>query len=224
MTTKEARASGCGATSRPLGCGGGGRRHHRRRRVARGERRGADVPSVSSRATSPAGRRAARRSWCTAGLRYLAQGDREVDLASVRERDRLLAELARAGRAGRVPARRLRRATGWGRRALGFGLTIYDWLGRGAAAPAPQGGTISRFWPHGCNLENLAGASGTATRAPTTPRLVLRTLLEALARRRRGAQPSAGGGSHHARRGRSLAWWCAISRRARWRGSRRRWW
>lgn len=114
------------------------------------------------------------------GLRYLAQGAFRLTWASVRERDRLLAELP-----GLVePVGFLLAAYGRdqvGPRTLGLGLTIYDWLGRGLRHRHLKEDDLSLLAPR-LNLENLAGAFWYRDARTDDARLVLRTLFDALAR------------------------------------------
>jgi glycerol-3-phosphate dehydrogenase len=113
------------------------------------------------------------------GLRYLAQGALGLTWASVRERDRLMAELP-----GLVePVGFLLASYGRdhvGPRSLGLGLTIYDWLGRGVRHRSLSSGDLSLLAPR-LTLENLAGAFWYRDAQTDDARLVLRTLFEALA-------------------------------------------
>jgi len=113
------------------------------------------------------------------GLRYLAQGALGLTWASVRERDRLMAELP-----GLVePVGFLLASYGRdhvGPRSLGLGLTIYDWLGRGVRHRSLSSGDLSLLAPR-LTLENLVGAFSYRDAQTDDARLVLRTLFEALA-------------------------------------------
>ena len=117
------------------------------------------------------------------GLRYLAQGALRLTWLSVRERDRLLAELP-----GLVePVGFLLAAYGRDRvgpRLLELGLTIYDFLGRGLRHRNLEEQDLSLLAPR-LDLRNLAGAFWYRDARTDDARLVLRTLFEAVSR---GAQ------------------------------------
>lgn len=110
------------------------------------------------------------------GLRYLAQGAVGLTWASVRERDRLLAELpGLVEPIGFLLAAYRRDALG--PRALGVGLTLYDWLGQGAPHRRLAPADLSMLAPR-LSLDGLAGAFWYRDAQTDDARLVVRTLLE----------------------------------------------
>ena len=150
-----------------------GPRRHRRRgdRAGDGGRRGharAIGRSCSNATTSPRGRRAGARSWSTAGVRYLAQGQIGLVREALHERGRLLRNAPHLvhDRAFLVPA-----YSWWERPYYAAGL----WALRPARGRARVGagrgrsaGTRRCGWPRRWSRTGCAAGSSTRTASSTT--------------------------------------------------------